>query len=73
MYQLLGREVTNRSLRKRVIAKDPNRERAHSRGYLGGRECKPNMAESGVGCFSRVKTAQNSKTEGGIERKIMKM
>ena len=27
------------------------------------------MAESEVECFSRVKTAQNSKTEGGIERK----
>ena len=26
------------------------------------------MAESEVECFSRVKTAQNSKTEGGIER-----
>ena len=27
------------------------------------------MAESEVECFSGVKTAQNSKTEGGIERK----
>ena len=27
------------------------------------------MAESEVECFSRVKIAQNSKTEGGIERK----
>ena len=26
------------------------------------------MAESGVECFSGVKTAQKSKTEGGIER-----
>ena len=26
------------------------------------------MAESEVECFSRVKIAQNSKTEGGIER-----
>jgi len=31
------------------------------------------MAESEMKCFSRVKTAQNSKTEGGIERKNMKM
>lgn len=28
-----------------------------------------NMAESKVECFSEVKTAQNRKTEGGIERK----
>ena len=28
-----------------------------------------NMAENEVECFSRVKTAQNSKTEEGIERK----
>ena len=27
------------------------------------------MAESGVECLSGVKTAQKSKTEGGIERK----
>ena len=27
------------------------------------------MAECEVKCFSRLKTAQNSKTEGGIERK----
>ena len=27
------------------------------------------MAENEVECFSRVKTAQNSKTEEGIERK----
>ena len=26
------------------------------------------MAESGLKCFSRVKTAQNSKKEGAIER-----
>ena len=32
------------------------------------------MAESEVECFSGVKTAQNSKTEGGIDReKNMKM
>ena len=31
------------------------------------------MAECEVECFSRDKTAQNSKTEGGIERKNMKM
>ena len=30
---------------------------------------KTNMAESKVECFSGVKTAQNRKTEGGIERK----
>ena len=30
---------------------------------------KANMAESEVECFSWVKTTQNSKTEGGIERK----
>ena len=28
-----------------------------------------NMPESGVECLSGVKTAQNSKKEGGIERK----
>ena len=27
------------------------------------------MAERKVKCFNRVKTAQNSKTEGGIEKK----
>ena len=30
---------------------------------------KGNMAESEVECFSWVKTTQNSKTEGGIEKK----
>ena len=31
------------------------------------------MEESKVECFSAIKTAQNSKTESGIERKNMKM
>ena len=30
---------------------------------------KTNMVESEVECFSMVKTAQNRKMEGGIERK----
>ena len=32
-----------------------------------------NMAESEVECLTGVKTTQNNKTEGGIERKTLKM
>ena len=38
-------------------------------GLFWGTRMKANMAESEVECFSWVKTTQNSKTEGGIERK----
>ena len=35
----------------------------------GDADVNTGMAESQVECFSRDKTVQNSKTEGGIERK----
>ena len=37
-------------------------------GLSGGTRMYTNMAESEVERFRRVKTAQNSKTEGGIEK-----
>ena len=38
--------------------------------YLGGRKCNmANMAESGVECLNRVKTAQKSKKEGKLKGK----
>ena len=41
--------------------------------FWGEVDVNTGMTESEGECFSGDKTAQNSKTEGGIERKKMKM
>ena len=51
------------------MALDPNCARNYGKCFEWELQRKTNIAESEVECFSGVKTAQNSKAEGGIERK----
>ena len=51
---------------------DHQTRRAHIYGIIWGYANVNKHAESEVECFSGVKTIQNSKTEGGVERKKKK-